>query len=140
LRTLEDEAYAALQRAADRLLQGVAALVKPVGLSPPQYSVLRILRAARDEGLACREIAERMIARDPDITRLLDRLEDRGLVTRCRERADRRIITARITEEGRRVLAALDRPVAALHARQLRHLGRDGLKALVALLERTGGG
>lgn len=137
VRALEDEAHAALQRTADRLLQGVAALVKSAGLSPPQYSVLRILRAARAEGLACREIAERMVTRDPDITRLLDRLEDRGLVSRSRERADRRVITARITPDGRRILTALDRPMAALQARQLGPLGRDGLKTLVALLERA---
>jgi hypothetical protein len=96
-RSLEDQAYLTLQRTAERLFQGMAQLVKPAGLSPPQYTVLRILRAARPRGLSCREIAERMITRDPDITRLLDRLEDRGLVARSRERADRRVITARIT-------------------------------------------
>lgn len=137
LRSLEAQAFATLQRTADQLLQGVAELVKPAGLSPPQYNALRILRAARHEGLACREIAERMITRDPDITRLLDRLEDRRLVVRSRERADRRVITARITEEGLRILASLDRPMLALHARQLRHLGREGLRDLVRLLERA---
>ncbi len=139
-RSLEDQAYLALQRTAERLLQGMAQLVKPAGLSPPQYTVLRILRAARPDGLSCREIAERMITRDPDITRLLDRLEDRGLVARSRERTDRRVITARITEEGARILASLDRPVLSLHARQLRHLGRDGLQTLIDLLERAEAG
>ncbi len=139
-RSLEDQAFLTLQRTAERLLQGMAQLVKPAGLSPPQYTVLRILRGARPEGLCCREIAERMITRDPDITRLLDRLEDRGLVARSRDRADRRVITARITEEGTRILASLDRPVLTLHARQLRHLGREGLQTLIDLLERAEAG
>ncbi len=136
-RSLEDQAFLTLQRTAERLLQGMAELVKPAGLSPPQYTVLRILRAARPAGLSCREIAARMITRDPDITRLLDRLEDRGLVARSRERADRRVITARITEGGARILASLDRLVLALHARQFRHLGRERLETLIDLLERA---
>jgi DNA-binding MarR family transcriptional regulator len=136
-RSLEDQAFVTLERTADHLLQRLAELVKPAGLSPPQFSVLRILRAARPQGLACREVAERMITRDPDITRLLDRLEDRGLVGRTRERADRRVITVRVTEEGLRTLASLDRALRALQTRQFRHLGRDGLASLIDLLERV---
>jgi DNA-binding MarR family transcriptional regulator len=136
-RSLEDQAFTALRRAADRLLQGVTAVVKAAGLSPPQYHVLRILRAAPRSGLSCREIGERMITKDPDVTRLLDRLEDRGMVVRSRERADRRIITVRITEEGLRTLASLDRPMLALQTRQFGALGPDGLQSLIALLERA---
>lgn len=88
-RRAEDEAFVNIQRMADALMQGVAAALKPMGLSPTQYNVLRILRGAEPNGLACREIADRMITRDPDITRLLDRLEDRALVARSRDRADR---------------------------------------------------
>src|SRR5574341_1874048 len=106
-RRMEDEAFLNLQRTADALLQGVAAALKPVGLSPTQYNVLRILRGSGSGGLACREIAERMITRDPDVTRLLDRLEERRLVVRTREREDRRVITTRITEEGLRLLEDL---------------------------------
>ena len=79
---------------ADMLLQRIAAVLKPLKLSPSQYNVLRILRGAGPEGLACREIGELMITRDPDITRLLDRLEASGLLTRTRDQKDRRVITA----------------------------------------------
>jgi DNA-binding MarR family transcriptional regulator len=132
---IEDEAFVNLQRTADALLQGVAAALKPVGLSPAQYNVLRILRGAGPDGLACREIAERMITRDPDITRLLDRLEERGLVTRNRDRADRRVITTRITEKGLRILKDLEGPIEQLHVEQLGHLGDQRLRSLIDLLE-----
>lgn len=134
-RRVEDEAFVNIQRTADVLMQGVAAALKPKGLSPTQYNVLRILRGAEPDGLACREIAERMITRDPDITRLLDRLEDRALVARSRDREDRRVITTRITEKGLRLLRELDRPIAALHADQLGHLGEEKLRSLIDLLE-----
>ncbi len=134
-RRIEDEAFVTLQRTADALMQGVAAALKPVGLSPTQYNVLRILRGAGPGGLACREIGERMITRDPDITRLLDRLEDRGLVNRNRDRADRRVITTRITEKGLRILKDLEGPIEQLHVEQLGHLGVQRLRSLIDLLE-----
>lgn len=132
---VEHEAFVNIQRTADALLQGVAATLKPKGLSPTQYNVLRILRGAGPDGLACREIADRMITRDPDTTRLLDRLEDRGLVARSRDRADRRVITTRITEKGLRLLKELDGPIAALHVDQLGHLGNAQLRSLIDLLD-----
>jgi DNA-binding MarR family transcriptional regulator len=134
-RRIEDEAFVNIQRTADALMQGVAATLKPMGLSPSQYNVLRILRGAEPGGLACREIADRMITRDPDITRLLDRLEDRGLVARSRDREDRRVITTRITEKGSRLLKELDEPIEALHVKQLGHLGNEKLRSLIDLLE-----
>jgi len=134
-RRVEEEAFVNIQRTADALMQGVAATLKPMGLSPTQYNVLRILRGAEPDGLACREIAERMITRDPDITRLLDRLEDRALVARSRDRADRRVITTRIAEKGLRLLKDLDGPIAALHVAQLGHLGDQKLRFLTDLLE-----
>jgi len=133
--SLEEEAYLNLLRTADALFRGEEALLKPLDLSPPQYNVLRILRGAGAEGLACTEIADRMLTRDPDVTRLLDRLERRGLAARVREHRDRRVITARITEEGLRVLEQLDRPIVALQRQQLGHLGRKRLESLVELLE-----
>ncbi len=66
----EAEAFVNLQRTAELLMRGLAELLKPAGLSPTQYNVLRILRGAGADGLACRKVAERMITRDPDITRL----------------------------------------------------------------------
>ena len=98
--SFEEETFLNLQRTAEALMHGLEAGLKPAGLSPSQYNVLRILRGAGAEGLACGGIAERMVTRDPDMTRLLDRLEARGLVMRARDRADRRVITVRITPEG----------------------------------------
>ena len=132
---VEDEAFVNIQRTADALMQGLATALKPTGLSPTQYNVLRILRGAEPDGLACREIADRMITRDPDITRLLDRLEDRGLVARSRDRADRRVITTRISDKGLRLLKDLDGPIEGLHRKQIGHLGGRKLRSLISLLE-----
>lgn len=136
-RLREEEAFVNLLRTADVLLQGVVETLKPQGLSPTQYNVLRILRGAEPKGLACREISERMITRDPDVTRLLDRLEDRGLVARTRSRADRRVITTRITDEGLRILEKLEAPIGDLHIRQLGHLKAAQLRTLIELLEQA---
>ena len=136
-RSLEQEVYINVLRTADALLHGVEQTLKPAGLSPTQYNVLRILRGAGPEGLACRQIGERMLTRDPDITRLLDRLEARGLITRERERADRRVVKTRITAEGLRILKGLDEPVAEQHRRQLRHLPARQLRTLARLLEQA---
>jgi DNA-binding MarR family transcriptional regulator len=133
--SLEQEAFLSVLRTADALTQKIAALLKPVKLSPSQYNVLRILRGAGPEGLACREVAERMITRDPDITRLLDRLEGRGLVTRSRDDKDRRVVMARITPQGQHLLAELDGPIDELDRRQLQHLGEQRLRTLIQLLE-----
>jgi DNA-binding MarR family transcriptional regulator len=129
------EAYINVLRTADALLRGTEEVLKRAGLSGAQYNVLRILRGAGPEGLACREIGERMIARDPDITRLLDRLEGRELVSRKRGEKDRRVVTTRITAKGLQLLKGLDRPVLEVHERQLGHLGRRRMQALIRLLE-----
>jgi len=133
--SLEQEAVLNVLHTADVLLQRITAVLKPFNLSHSQYNVLRILRGAGPEGLACREIGERMITRDPDITRLLDRLEARGLLTRTRDQKDRRVITARITLEGRRLLEALDQPIAKVDRQPLQHLGEERLRMLIQLLE-----
>ena len=132
---LEAAAFVNLQRTADFLMRGLVELLKPAGLSRAQYNVLRILRGAGRDGLACRAVGDRMITKDPDMTRLLDRLEARKLVARSREQQDRRVITARITGEGLRLLKELDRPVAELHERQLGHVPGPRLRALIELLE-----
>ena len=120
-------------RTCDLLSRGPARVLKAEDLSGTQYNVLRILRGA-PEGLPCGEIASRMVTRDPDITRLLDRLEKRELISRCRETKDRRMVMARITPEGLKLLARLDAPVQDVHRKQLGHLGRERLRALTVLL------
>jgi DNA-binding MarR family transcriptional regulator len=122
-------------RTAEALLRPEAELLKAAGLSFAQYNVLRILRGAGAEGLPCGEIAERMVNRDPDITRLLDRLERRKLVRRGRDDDDRRVVVARITAAGADLLETLDAPVSSVHRDQLRHMTRSQLQALAHLLE-----
>ena len=133
--TLEDEALVSLQRTADRLQGRLGDMLKPHGLSPTQYNALRILRGAGDEGRSCSEIAERMINRDPDITRLVDRLERRGRVKRCRDGKDRRVITTRITPVGLELLRSLDRPIEEFNRKLLGHMGEEQLRTLIKLLE-----
>ena len=132
---LEDEALVALQRTADRLQWRLSEMLKAHGLSPTQYNALRILRGAGDQGRACSEIAERMINRDPDITRLVDRLERQGLVARSREGRDRRVITTRITPVGLKLLESLDRPIEDFNRKMLGPLGELRLRTLIQLLE-----
>jgi DNA-binding MarR family transcriptional regulator len=129
----EEATFLDLLRTTDMLSRGLFQVLKTGGLSATQYNVLRILRGAQ-EGLACGEIASRMITRDPDVTRLLDRLEKRGLISRCRETTDRRTVMARITPDGLKLLAHLDEPVEEAHRKQLGHLGRERLRALRELL------
>ena len=133
--SLEEEALLSLQRTADQLQWHASELLKPYGISPTQYNALRILRGAKDEGRSCGEIAERMINRDPDITRLIDRLGRRGLVQRAREEKDRRVVIARITPAGLELLKGLDRPVEQLTRKILGHLGNQRLTTLIKLLE-----
>ena len=132
----EEAAFLDLLRTTDLLSRGPAQVLRSEDLSATQYNVLRILRGA-PEGLACGEIARRMITRDPDITRLLDRLEKRGLISRCRETRDRRTVLARITADALKLLTRLDEPVQEVHRRQLGHLGRERLRALAELLYAT---
>jgi DNA-binding MarR family transcriptional regulator len=133
--SLEDEALVALQRTADRLQWRLSEMLKAHGLSPTQYNALRILRGAGDGGRTCGEIAERMINRDPDITRLVDRLERRGLAARSREGRDRRVIRAGITPKGLELLDSLDGPVEEFNRKMLEHLGEAQLRELIKLLE-----
>lgn len=121
-------------RTAELLSRGLVPVLKSEDLSATQYNVLRILRGA-PEGLPCGEIADRMITRDPDVTRLLDRLEKRGLVSRCRETKDRRMVLTRITPKGLQVLSRLDPTITETHKRQLGHLGQERLEALTELLQ-----
>ena len=126
--------FVAILKTADSLSQEAERLIKTAGLTPAQYNVLRILRGAEPDGLLCRGISERMISRDPDITRLLDRMEAHQLITRERQKEDRRVIKTRITPDGLKLLKKLDRPVHELHKDQFRHMPAARLKQLTELL------
>ena len=132
--TPEREVYLLLQHVAGIQNQQFAVLLRAFGITPEQYHVLRVLGDAGSEGLACSAVADRSVSGDPDVTRLLDRLEKQGWVTRTREATDRRVVTARITDEGRRLLRRLTRPVAALHAGQFEALGKGSTAELRDLL------
>ena len=131
----EEELYLNIVRTADLLGRKGVELLKAADLSPNQYNVLRILRGAGPEGLACSEIGHRLVTRDPDVTRLLDRLAVRALITRGRDPADRRVVTARISAAGLARLDALDVPVRQAVERMLAPLGARRLDTLIELLE-----
>jgi DNA-binding MarR family transcriptional regulator len=132
----EEETFLDLLRTTDRLSRGLIQVLNTGDLSATQYNVLRILRGT-PQGLSCGEIASRMITRDPDVTRLLDRLEKRGLISRCRETKDRRTVMTQITPGGLKLLTRLDGPVQGVHRKQLGHLGPERLRTLTELLRAT---
>lgn len=133
--TLEDEAFVNVLRTASVLSHEMAELLRRYDLTQTQYNVLRILRGAGGAGLNASDIGSRMITREPDVTRLLDRLEKRGLVERWRCTEDRRVVWTRITDAGLDLIAGVDAPGAALLQRQLAHLGSERLRLLIELLE-----
>jgi DNA-binding MarR family transcriptional regulator len=135
--SVEQEVYLNLLRTGDALSQQVEKLLRASGLSGTQYNVLRILRGAGSQGLTCGETGGRMVTHDPDITRLLDRLERRKLITRNRGIRDRRVVTARITAQGLQLLDTLDKPVTELGRSFFRHMTKPDLKKLSSLLEKA---
>lgn len=131
---LVQEAYVALLSTAGALERDFTELLRPYELSGPQYNVLRILRGAGPEGATCGEVGGNLIRHDPDVTRLLDRLEKRGLIARGRDTKDRRIVRTRITGAGLDLLATLDDLIDATHERQLGHLSEADLRGLIATM------
>ena len=133
--SLAEEAYLNLHRTAEALGRNLSETLKAYGVTGTQYNVLRILRGAEPDGLPCSEIAASMVTRDPDVTRLLDRLDKQGLVTRERSAEDRRVVTTRITDKGMELLASLDRPISETHQRQLAHMDDGQLQLLIDALQ-----
>jgi DNA-binding MarR family transcriptional regulator len=132
--SLEQEAYLNIVRTATQLSDAFERILRPAGLTPAQYNVLRILRGTDTEGLCRNDLRDRMLTRMPDMTRLLDRMEAGGLVSRTRDADDRRIVTTRITPEGLRLVNGLDEAVAEEHRRRLGHLSQEHLEMLIELL------
>jgi DNA-binding MarR family transcriptional regulator len=132
---LEAEVFLNVLRTAPALVGGLAEVLGPLDVTQSQYNVLRILRGPGPAGLRCGEVGERMVNREPDVSRLLDRMERRGLVARARAPGDQRVVTACLTSDARRVVAALDEPVGELHRHQLGHLDAATLHAPSDLLE-----
>lgn len=136
-RHIEEEVFLNIQRTADAMMQELLDVLRPFGLSITQYNVLRILRGAGQAGITCKEIGARMITRDPDITRLLDRLERRSLLTRSRAKEDRRFVSIRVTEAGLTLLKQLDAPIENKQVALMRHVPHPQLASLVDLLEQV---
>jgi DNA-binding MarR family transcriptional regulator len=133
----QEEATLNILRTADALKRRGEALLKRHGISSAQYNVLRILRGAGARGLHCSGIAERMITAEPDMTRLLTRMEKLALLMRRRGIEDRRVVTATIRERGLRLLRELEQPLRQLQAQQFALLSDDELNELIAGLEKV---
>ena len=132
-------AFVELHRTHDYLMTAFGELFARYGVTEPQYNVLRILRGAGAPGLPCRTVGERMLTRVPDVTRLLDRLEGAGLVSRERGLEDRRVVLTRLTDRGASLLRRLDGPLRELHRRQFAGLSERELQRLARLLRRVRG-
>ena len=132
--SLEQEATLSIARTEAALREPMEELLKASGVSLTQYNVLRILRGAGPEGLTRNEIRDRLINRMPDVTRLLDRMEEAGWVNRNRETDDRRCVATHLTRSGRSLVDSLDVPVQEEHSRRLSHMTKAQLKTLIDLL------
>lgn len=133
--SLGQEAILGILSTADRVRRAFTKLLAPHEVTLQQYNVLRILRGAGEEGLPTLEIADRMIERSPGITRLLDRLELKGLVRRERCPEDRRQMLCRITEVGGALLGELDGPIAKAERQALSDMERADVERLIKLLD-----
>lgn len=134
---LTQEAFVSLARTEAVLHDGLDRVLGPRGLSLTQYNVIRILRGAGPDGLCRNDIGQRLITRMPDVTRLLDRMEASGLVSRLRSTEDRRLVNTTLTEQGAALVGELDGEVARVHQEQLGHLTDVELRTLIDLLNRA---
>ncbi len=132
-KTVEEELLLHIIRTAAVLEHDTAESLKPFGLTPTQYNVLRILRGTPD-GLCRNEVGARLVARVPDVTRLLDRMERMGLLQRHRSSEDRRFVSTKITEKGLKLVDKLDREICGIKSRQMGHLGEKKARELIKLL------
>ena len=133
--SLEEEAFLNLARTYEHLSGRIAELLKSYQLTTTQYNMLRILRGAGEEGVTCSQATERMLSPDPDITRLLDRMEAQGLIRRGRSREDRRVVITRITERGLELTNRIAEPLDQLFQRYVGRAGQEALQALIGTLE-----
>jgi DNA-binding MarR family transcriptional regulator len=133
--SLEQEAFLGLWRTYDRLRAMEDELFARYDLTPQQYNALRLLRRDHPAPVRTLDLAGRLVSRAPDITRLLDKLEERGLVARERPADNRRVVWIGITPRGIALLDEMRGPLRDCHTRQMGHLSRSDLEALVALLK-----
>jgi DNA-binding MarR family transcriptional regulator len=132
--SLEEEAMLNISRTSALLDHALTQAFKPYKVTPTQYNVLRILRGAGPNGLCRMEIGERLVRPVPDVTRLLDRMEQTGWIRRHRGGTDRRFVTTVIAPKGLALLSKLDSEIGAMHQRQIGHLSEADLRQLIELL------
>ncbi len=137
--SLEQEAFLSLWRTYDRLRALEDEFFRPYDLTPQQYNVLRLLKAQHPGLLPTLDVANRLVSRAPDITRMLDKLAQRGLVSRVRSESDRRTVLVGITPAGVQLLAEMHEPLRACHEQQLGHLPPEALQQLIELLRQVRG-
>jgi DNA-binding MarR family transcriptional regulator len=135
----EHEAFLSVVRTAAVLSDELEQILKPEGITLAQYNVLRILRGAEPDGLCRNEVRDRMLTRMPDMTRLLDRMENAGLVARTRSETDRRLVTTRITKKALAVLDRVEDAVTEEHRRRFGHLSKAEIRTLIGFLDRVRG-
>ena len=133
-RSVPQEAYLSVIRTSSLLSDAFERLLKPHGLTAAQFNVLRILRGAEPDGMCRNELRERLLTRMPDVTRMLDRMVDAGLVERTREGEDRRKVRTKITPKARRLVDKLDDAVIEEHRLRFADIGKDKLRALIETL------
>ena len=132
--SLEQEAQLNILRTSSLLTDEIEQFLKPYGVTATQYNVLRILRGAEPVGLCRNELRDRMLTRMPDMTRLLDRMEEVGVVARARESEDRRMVRTRITAAGLKILSDVDVAMKDEHKRRFKSLDESKLRTLIELL------
>lgn len=137
--SLEHQTYLALQVLALRLKDEAEQILKHEGLSITQFNVLRILRGAGANALTCGDIAEQLLNKDPDVTRLLDRMEKQGWVERARSDKDRRVLLTRLLPRGQALVDRLDAPLLELHRQQFQRLPPERLQLLLDLIKQVSG-
>ena len=133
-RCAAEEAYLSIVRTAAMLEHALAQALKPFDITPTQYNVLSILRGAGADGLCRNEVGGRLVTAMPDVTRLLDRMEDTGLIVRQRSTTDRRVVSTKLTKKGLDLVGKLDAKVVEVHEKQFRNVDRRELTSLIALL------
>jgi DNA-binding MarR family transcriptional regulator len=133
--SLEQEALLSVVRTSADLMDRFELFLRPYAITSTQYNVLRILRGAEPEGLCRNELRDRMLTRMPDVTRLLDRMEEAGLVERTRDTEDRRMVTSRITRKALQLLTTLDPLVAENEKHFFSGISRDQIQTLIDVLD-----
>lgn len=133
--SIEQEALLSVVRTSAELMDKFELFLRPYGITGTQYNVLRILRGAEPEGLCRNELRDRMLTRMPDVTRLLDRMAEAGLVERTRDNEDRRMVTSRITKKSMQLLADLDPIVAENEKTFFSGISRDQIQTLIDVLD-----